>query len=695
MDRWEDEYLQRVLEKIDADIERLSGDSKAESSSIREATREYMAENPFAAVYGRSIEFIHETEDRIGKVEAMERRVRVLGDMKKAPYFGRVDFLYDGDDEAEKIYIGISTLMDEDSGRIYIYDWRAPVSSLFYNGETGCASYTAPMGEIEGEIERIRQYDFRNGTLVGCWDADLRIDDAVLRAVLSGAAGDKMKPIVCTIQREQNRAIRFDRKKNLCVFGPAGSGKTSVGVHRLSWLMYELRIAGYTPRVLMFTANEAFRSYVSGVLPELGEEELDTLDFPTLFEDHLPGYAFDTGVEQAEALLSDDPVRRGTVKAVYDAGFLSFVQQALTNAAPRFRDVKLYGESIVFATDMEKRYTALPVGVNAKRRLQTVAEWVESEIRNHFLIHRREIENRLLHDEEDGAAYPFLYKQLLDGSVNRARQMVLDAVKSDPLSLYLRFFRQYHGKSTLTQALEMRVQARSLWFEDGVMMLYIAAVLGRAVPAAQPTHVLIDEAQDLSLLQHLTVRALFPKAVFTVLADLNQGILPDVNVQTNVDLLNAYGAEGLSLGKSYRATKELGDFAKQFLPDTKRDYEIFDRHGDAPFLLKTDDPVKETQRILQELPETFASVGILTRTGKEAEAFFRELHSRDPEIGGAFRATDRLKKRVTVLSATLAKGLEFDCVIIPDWIKIKGDPAVAYLLVTRALHRLYLLDSPA
>ena len=138
-----------------------------------------------------------------------------------------------------------------------------------------------------------------------------------------------------------------------------------------------------------------------------------------------------------------DPVRSDTVKAVYDAGFLSFVQQALTNAAPRFRDVKLYGESIVFATDMEKRYAALPVGVNAKRRLQTVADWVESEIRNHFLIHRREIENRLLHDEEDGAAYTFLYKQLLDGSVNRARQMVLDAVKSDPLSLYLRFFRQY------------------------------------------------------------------------------------------------------------------------------------------------------------------------------------------------------------------------------------------------------------
>ncbi|MBR5410565.1 MAG: ATP-binding domain-containing protein [Clostridia bacterium] len=693
MDQWEEAYLSRVNEKLDADISRLTGETKTESRSIREATRDYMAENPFASVYGRSDEFMRETDKRIAGIVDMERRVRILRDMKKAPYFGRVDFLYDGDDEDEKIYIGISTLMDENTGEIFIYDWRAPVCSLFYNGETGPSSYEAPMGTITGEITRIRQYDFKNGKLLGSWDADLRIDDAVLRQVLSGAAGDRMKPIVCTIQREQNKAIRFDRNRDLCVFGPAGSGKTSVGVHRLSWIMYEMRMAGYTPRVLMFTANEAFRSYVSGVLPELGEDDLDTVDFMTLFETHLPGYAFDSGVDQSEALLSKDEARISNVSAVYAKPFVRFVQEKLSAAAPHFRDVRLYGETIVSADDLTSRYVGLPAGVNAKKRLETVAEWAESEIRNHFLIRRKEIENRLLTDDEDGASYTLLYRQLLDNSVNRAKQMVLDAVKSEPVSLYLRYFREFYGRGALVDALQMRVQERQLWFEDGVMMLYIAAVLGRAVPAATPSNVLIDEAQDLAYLQHLTVRALFPRAVFTVLADLNQGILPEVNVATEEELMTAYGADVLRLGKSYRATKELGEYAKRFLPEENRDYETFDRSGDAPFIIKTKNKAKTAAEILSSLPDEVKSVGILLQTVKKAKAFYSKLSPLFPELGSVFTADDRIKKRVTVMPASLAKGLEFDCVILPEADALEDDRAVAYLLVTRALHRLYLLYS--
>ncbi len=692
MDRWEDEYLAAVHERLDADIRRLTGFSREESRSIREDTREYMSENPFAAVYGRSEAFIRETGERIGKIEETERRLTVLRDMKKAPYFGRVDFVYEDEDEAEKIYIGISTLLDEDTGKIYIYDWRAPVCSLFYNGETGPASYKAPMGEIGGEIRRIRQYEFKNGVLKGFWDADLRIDDAVLRQVLSGAAGDKMKPIVCTIQREQNRAIRFDRKQDVCVFGPAGSGKTSVGVHRLSWLMYEMRMAGYVPNVLMFTANEAFRSYVSGVLPDLGEEELETVDFAELFETLLPGYAFDTPADQSEAILDGGKERLAFARALNAPSFLAFADEQLRSSAPHFRNIRLYGETIVKGTDMAEKYSALPGGVNARKRLLTVSEWVESEIRNYFLIHKKDLENRLLNESEDGDSYTFLYKQLRDSSLGRAKQMVLDAVKSDPASLYLRYVQTYFGKGDLLDGLRERVADRTLWFEDGVMMLYIAAMLGRAVPKGTPTHVLIDEAQDLSLLQHKTIRALYPKAVFTVLADLNQGILPGINMTEENALAAVYGAKILRLTKSYRATKPLGTFSKTFLPEEKREYEVFDREGDPPFAVKTDDPVRSAGEILSSLPDSFKSVGILLKTRKEAKRFFDRLQPVFPALSGVFTSGDKLRDRVTVMPATLSKGLEFDCVIVPEWEEVEKEPALAYLLTTRALHRLYLLS---
>ena len=211
----------------------------------------------------------------------------------------------------------------------------------------GKAAYDAPGGEVSGAISRIRQYQFREGTLVACWDADMRIDDAVLRGVLSGASSEKMRTIVSTIQRDQNRAIRADSAKNLAVFGPAGCGKTSVGMHRLAWLLYEARTDNRTPDLLMFTANEAFRAYVSGVLPELGEREIRACSYADLFRKHLKGYAVEEALSQTEALLTGSRERERSVRAMYDPAFTAFAEETLSALPAHFRTMSLFGEVVI------------------------------------------------------------------------------------------------------------------------------------------------------------------------------------------------------------------------------------------------------------------------------------------------------------------------------------------------------------
>lgn len=693
MDEQEIIYLSRVHTLIDDEISRLDAQRAEEGRKIREETKEYMAENPFAAVYGRSYEFIRETESRMDTAEKLFARVRSLREMRKAPYFGRVDFYDDEEGEEEKIYVGFQSLYDGSSGDILVFDWRAPVSSLFYTGETGPASYPAPCGEIKGTINRIRQYLFENGRLKSYWDADLRIDDTVLRDVLSGEAGGKMKNIVCTIQREQNRAIRFHAGKSLTVFGPAGSGKTSIGMHRLAWLLYEMRASGFQPFILMFTGNEAFRSYIAGVLPELGERETRTQNFATLFHQYLPGFSVETALEQTEALLEGNRKREETICALYGEEFISSVESSFKNIPVRFHNISLFGSTVVPAAVTLSRFRALPPGVPVKKRLETVAEWVNDEITNYFLIHKKELINAVLEKTEAGDSYTENYRRLKGQLQARARQMVLDAAETNPETLYCQYVRSFFGNTPLTHEILDRIQNKILYFEDAVWLLYIGAKLGVCAVKSPPTHILIDEAQDYSPLQHKILKTLYPKAVFTVLADVNQGITPRLNTKEEAFLCTVYDAQALYLGKSYRSTKQLCEFSKQFLPPEKADFESFDREGPAPFIHSSPDAVQKTAEIIREGLKNHHTVCVILKTVSEADRFFKKLKPLVPDCTAILSEKKALSGRITCIPVTLAKGLEFDCVILPFADNLGKEPGVSYLMTTRALHELHLINA--
>ena len=693
MDSFEQSNLLKIQSFIDKEIKNLSAEAVEIRRLIREKGYEFMRENPFGSVYGEAVELVRENEARLEKAQKMKSMVSRLEEMRLAPFFGRVDFLYDGEKQTQQFYIGMCTLTDDDTREILVYDWRSPVSSLFYQGETGRASYKAPLGEITGEIKLLRQYTFREGEIKSYWDTQLHINDMILRDVLSGASSEKMKPIVCTIQREQNTAIRFDTNTSLAVFGPAGCGKTSVGMHRAAWLMYDMRSSGYTPSILMFTLNEVFASYVSSVLPELGESQLDTCAFYELFSLYLPDLSVESAMSQCEAILNGNEKRIKNIKLLYSSDFVSFVENKICNAEPHFKDVSFFGRTVLSGEEIFRRYKALPEYVSVKSRLETIADWVKESIDSYMLVNRKELLNSVLHSTDTGDSYTQRYKNLKENFLNKTIQMVLGAVEKNPVVLIRNALREFYGENEQTEAVIRRVHSKAVFFEEALMLLYILSLSGGCKIKKIPTHILIDEAQDMCVLQHKILKRLYPKAVFTVLGDINQGIAQNINTTDEESICEIYSCNKIKLNKSYRSTKQISEFAKRYLPESLGNYETFERDGRDVQIIRTKNPIKQTADIILSVPEEYNSICVLVKTADEAISFAKKLQKYIPGCVAVTDETKAMHGRALCMPAFLSKGLEFDCVIIPNAENYDGNDRLMYLFATRALHELNILYS--
>ena len=694
MEPYELAYCEEVRSLIRRRAAALRSERAALMARMREAGKRIAEDAPFAGLYtggdGETDEVSRhiadmERDGAVAKENAAE--AAFLDRLLPAPYFGRVDFSEE-DTAPETYYIGLRTIIRDSDGRVFTCDWRAPVSSLFYGGEVGRAAYDAPGGTVSGEITRIRQYRFEEGELAACWDADLRIGDELLRDALSGAAAQKMRAVVSTIQRDQNRAIRADAAKNLTVFGPAGCGKTTVGMHRLAWLMYEARAAKLKPDLLLFTANEAFRAYVSGVLPELGEEEVAACTYGELFRRHLRGFAVEDALLQTEALLSGDPAREQYIRAVYDAGFTSAADDALSRLPAHFITLSLFGRTVLPAAVLREKYGKLAART-VRDRLAVLGDWAEEEIRSYFLRHKQEILGEVIRrmgeTDADAAAFARLRKHAL----KNARDMIGKAVETDAARLYRCLFAAQYGKNEAYAALERRLADRRLFFEDGVVLLYIKAALGMCREKNAPTHILLDEAQDYAPLQHKTLRRLYPGAVFTVLADVNQSVVPAAGSLSAEEIASVYGTKPFVIEKSYRSTLQIGRFAKRFLPHA--DYGLFGREGPEPVFHEAAHAAQKAAQIIRRLPEAYRSVCVILRTVRETKRFFGDLKRLVPEAAAVTDAKSAAGARVLCMPAALVKGLEFDAVILPDFDGVSKNSRLAYLMTTRALHELHLI----
>ena len=317
------------------------------------------------------------------------KRLSTLRRMQEVPYFGRIDFIEEGNSTQEQIYIGISSLSDASGEDFLIYDWRAPVSSVYYDYQPGSAKYATPGGTIKGILEKKWQYLIRGGILQSMFDTSLTIGDEILQQVLGKSTDKQMHNIVATIQQEQNRIIRHDHGRLLIVHGAAGSGKTSAAMQRIAYLLYKYRDRLNADQIILFSPNSMFNSYVSNVLPELGEENMQQVTFQEYLDHRLSKeFQVENPFEQLEYVLTaaNTPSYRSRVASIRfkaSTRFFEAIQsyrQSLEVSGMLFKGISFRGKPIVTAQQIAERFYSHDTSLRFHNRLEKLKDWLIKKI---------------------------------------------------------------------------------------------------------------------------------------------------------------------------------------------------------------------------------------------------------------------------------------------------------------------------
>lgn len=690
---FEREKLNDVRRFIDSEIERLNGIIVSSRELAKTEGADFNMYNPNGGMYsGIELTNVHyEMEKQFAAAASAELDIDFLRKNRLAPYFARIDFKPDTG-RPQSVYIGLRTLQDPDTYKMVICDWRAPISSLFYDDFDGKASFEAPRGRITGDLMLKRQFRFKDGELDCYIDSSLKIDDSILRDVLSGNANQHLKVIVNSIQREQNKAIRFAELKNLLVCGPAGSGKTSVGFHRLAFLLYRSRRELTSAEIVMFSNNDIFSSYVADVIPELGEMPINYADFYSVFKAEIPEYNIEDYYSLAETLIKGDKLRKRGCEIKNSEKFLDEICDFALDFEPDFKDIKYAGNIILSKDELALRYES-DTESSSKAKAERICAYAVSKIDEYFTANHDAIYEKLDAEsaiDEDTAK---LVKQRRRSVKQTALDMMKTAAVADAVTLYLRavgkYAEKYGEREALTRSLES-MKRGVLQFEDALCVVWIKCALGTAAALSGVKHVLIDEAQDMSLLQHRILLKMFPQALFTLLADGNQAILPSVNTVDVQALKKLYNAEYMYLDRSYRSTKQINSAALELLPESAR-YEVFERDGDEVICADGEKALKET---VADMCKQSRSVCVITKTAAQAKSVYDLLKADVPGLRLCDSKNGVMTNDPTVMPLALTKGLEFDCVAVcgkAGDFDGEENKHYKYMAVTRALHRLAIV----
>lgn len=667
-------YLEFVLEKLRERIQKISL-SLAEGEKEIEGMHEYYWEN-----YTEMDQYGYENFDNqqalLNQINTNQQQLKMkqrFKNMLDSPYFGRVDFQYEGEDEPETFYIGIGNFAEETGRTPLIYDWRAPVSGLFYDFDKGEASYQAPGGLMEGEITSKWQYKIRKGKMVYGFESDMKIDDDILKAEL-GANGDvQLKNIIRTIQKEQNAIIRNTKDRILVIQGVAGSGKTSVALHRIAYLLYHDRKNLKSSNILILSPNGVFSDYISHILPELGEENIQEMSFDLFAYQELRDTAADCEdkydmIEQA----MKDPTVGERCRKKQSGEFLDQMEEfllILEDELMNFTNVEYRHYQISSSRIIELFYEKF-LDVPLLSRMEAVMEYLLDEYET--------LTGRDLSEEER----PVFQEKFLKMYETR-----------DLYRIYSRFL-EYAGYAPLPQS---SWEQRFLAYEDVYPMLYMKYKLLRPGNRRNIKHLVIDEMQDYSRMQYLILAKLFP-CKMTILGDKAQTM--DEKMQDVTRFLPKILGKDIriiQMNKSYRNTVEIAEYAGKLAGMT--DMELFERHGKPVEEKKITQKGEVLEEILQNLKlgeEEYETAAVLTMTQEEAGKVYRQLKEKLGEecsISYVDRDSSSFQKGITVTTFYLAKGLEFDQVFTLHPGEESGMLTQAkYICSTRALHELYMYE---
>lgn len=665
-------FLEFVLQKLEKRVEEVSL-SLEEGQKEIQGMHEYYWEN-----YTEMDQYGYEDYDNqqalFHQVNANQQQLLLKQrfiKMMDSPFFGRVDFVYEGEEEPETFYIGIENFSERTGQTPLIYDWRAPVSGLFYDYDKGPAKYEAPVGELTGEITSKWQYKIRSGKMVYEFESDVKIDDEILAAELGSTGEVQLKNIIRTIQKEQNAIIRNTKDRILVIQGAAGSGKTSVALHRIAYLLYHDRKNLKSSDILILSPNSVFSDYISHILPELGEENIREMSFDLFAYKELKDVAADCEdrYDQIEKNLKfpflADSLKEKETGEFTDKieGFLLELEDSLMN----FRDVEYRGfvktEKEIISLFYFK-FTDIPL----LSRMDAVAEYFIDEVET---LRNRDME------EEEREAVKEKFRRMYE--------------TRDVYVLYNRFL----AASGFSMLPKVPIEKRKLPYEDVYPVLYFKYRLLSRQAKENIRHLVVDEMQDYSRLQYKILQMLFPCRM-TILGDRAQTMEDRIqDVTTFLPEIFGRDIRTIYMNKSYRNTVEIASYANSLAGIEGMD--LFERHG-KPVERQEAVSLKEAaEKIAKEVKagETYETEAVILPNEESASLFSSLLsESLGEKVSYLHRDSRKFEKGLTVTTFYLAKGLEFDRVfsVFPKEEEGALLRQGRYIAATRALHELHVYE---
>ena len=640
-------------------------------------------------------QYMNPVTDKIADYEEVENKIVLLENLIQSPYFARIDFQFAGEAEYEKVYIGRSSLKRENSFEMDVYDWRSPIASVFYRFVKGPAFYDAPVGRIAGELGLKRQYEINHGVLEYFFDADVQIVDEFLRKLLSYNTSSKMKTIVETIQRDQDVVIRDMENDLMMVQGVAGSGKTSIALHRAAYLMYQgLSSKLSANNILIISPNLLFEQYISNVIPELGEENVVSMIFEEMLAKILKRGHIQSRNQFLENLITGAEYGR-TIKRSMEFKtsyqFWEILNRFITQLPDNgieFEDVCYEGACIVRKEVLKAKIVSgnqdVPLGVRLKQMEDFILEAVHA------------VKNRRIPKSE-----VFMIKR----EIQKFTELNME-------ELYRKLFREKALFYQLAEGIELpdcmeaifaftkeKLNHHLLSYDDAIILAFLNLKINGTNEYRNIKQVVIDEAQDYYPLHYEIFHLLFPNSKFTILGDINQTLekREDLSLYEQIGkILKKKKSSLVTMDKSFRCTNEILNYSLKFI-ETELEIKSFNRNGDAPEIsaaANRSDLIKmiaaEVKRCLEN---GYQSIGLICKTEKNANFLF-ELLKDSIDVRQIRDESTADLQGVFLIPVYLSKGLEFDAVLICDADAVnynsEDDKKLLYIACTRALHRLNL-----
>lgn len=739
IEQYEQNHLDEVIGKIQAAAKKTEQNINTADKDVEDIGKQFNDIKINGTTYSGMVETAMSVRQQQQMLEQREtsrshaeRNLQTLTKLEKTPYFARIDFHEEGEDSDETIYIGLASFTDRPD-HFLVYDWRAPISSIYYDGGLGNISYQTPDGVQEVDVKLKRQFQIADGVIVTIYDTDETVGDQMLLEALGTHSDTKMKSIVTTIQQSQNKIIRNTSAELLFVQGAAGSGKTAAVLQRIAWLLYRYRGNLNAGQVILFSPNQLFNDYINQVLPELGEHNMVQMTYFQFANRRLPNIQVQTlqqRFENDQTKTDSNITRMETSLGFFNA--TNRYAHHLEKEDMKFRNIMFNGKVFFSREKIEELYYSFNQNYHLSNRLDATKEelvrllnhrvsseirtkWVEEEVQN---LTKQEIDG-LFGDqprEFDSADKEFKFL---------ARQLVLKAFKPIKKAIdhnrWLNINAQFiHFKRVAPHLVNLekygltkedwdnhvavnydQLKERRLTANDVTIYLYLYDLITGKKGERDIRYVFIDEVQDYDAFQLAYLKFSFPRAKFTLLGDLNQAIFTKENSRSLLAQLNTMfdpdKTEVVQLTKSYRSTKEITEFTRAILTNGEA-IEPFERTGAKPRVLIEDTEGQAVTSLIGALKDASSeddTSAIIGKTLEDSERIYEELLARGVKTTLIRTENQRLAKGTLVIPSFLAKGLEFDSVIIWDANAQKyaeeDERQLLYTVCSRAMNALCLV----